>query len=243
VQSHFGLVQKPADRGAGAVAEDPERLLLRGDQAQLDLRAVVRGAVGCGHQRQVVQRQRPARPSRPDERQLVDPALAQLVEQQPVAGPIATAVIGEHTLGLPLALGVGAEREHQLVIGKLVTISGDHTAPIALHTVERSTAPACTELGRSVLQPEATRALDLERLIDGHRAIDELQLGGEERDVDAISGQRPQRQQRLKPRHPRAGNQHAAHWRPSRSGGSYTEARRARVRAASMSPKSRRATS
>ena len=51
--------------------------------------------------------------------------------------------------------------------------------------------PASTQLGGGVLQPEAACALDLERLIDGHRAIDELQLGREQRDVDAIRRQRP----------------------------------------------------
>ena len=61
---------------------------------------------------------------------------------------------------------------------------------MVLDAVESSMVPVSAQLGRGVLQPEAAPALDLERLFDRHREIDELQLGGEDRDVDAITGER-----------------------------------------------------
>ena len=78
-----------------------------------------------------------------------------------------------------------------------------------LNAVKRAMVPASVELGRGVLQPDAARTLALERLVDGHRAIDELQLRREDRDVDPIRSQGTQRQQRLEPRDPAAGDEHA----------------------------------
>ena len=169
----------------------------------------MRGAVGRGQQRQVIQRQRPARPGRLDERQPVDPTLAELVQQEPVAGAVATVVVGQHALRLPLAVRPRAHGEHEHVVGQLVAILGDAAALFVLDAVKRATVPASAELGRRVLQPDAAHALRLERLIDGHRAVDEPQLGRDDRDVDAIAGQRAQRQQRLQPRDPAAGDEHA----------------------------------
>ena len=64
-------------------------------------------------------------------------------------------------------------------------------------------------LRRDVLQSDAAYALGPERLVDGHRAVDESQLGRDERDVDAIAGQRAQRQQRLEPSDAAAGDHDA----------------------------------
>jgi hypothetical protein len=36
MQRHPGFVKEPSDRGARGLAEDPERLLLGGDHAELD---------------------------------------------------------------------------------------------------------------------------------------------------------------------------------------------------------------
>ena len=91
---------------------------------------------------------------------------------------------------MPLALGVGTEGEHEPVVRQLVTILGDHAVLSVLHAVKSSTVPPGAELGRGVLQPEAAHALGLERLLGGHRAIDELQLRRQDRNVDAISSQR-----------------------------------------------------
>ena len=78
-----------------------------------------------------------------------------------------------------------------------------------LNAVKRATVPASVELGRGVLQPDAARTLALERLVDGHRAIDELQFRREDRDVDPIRSKGTQRQQGLEPRDPAAGDEHA----------------------------------
>ena len=75
--------------------------------------------------------------------------------------------------------------------------------------------PAGVVLGRDALHPDAAPALGSERLVDGHRAVDEAQVGRDERDVDAIAGQRAQRQQRLEPCDPTAGDQHARAGRTS----------------------------
>ena len=125
-----------------------------------------------------------------DECHLLDPALAQLVEQQPVVGSVATAAVGEDSLGVPLALRTRAQGEHKHVVTERLTISRDHTVLRVYNAVERSTVPVSAELRRGVLQAEPSRALCLERLLRGHRAIDELQLGGQDRDVDAVGGQR-----------------------------------------------------
>ena len=167
------------------------------------------GAFGGGHQRQVIERQRPARPAGLDERQPGDPALVKLVEQQPIAGAVATVVIGQHALGCPFAVGVGADGEHEHVVGERVAVLGDHAVLFVLDAVKRAMVPASVEFGRGVLQPDAARTLALERLVDGHRAIDELQLRREDRDVDPICSKRTQRQQGLQARDPAARDEHA----------------------------------
>ena len=106
VQGDAGFVEQTSDGGAGRSAEHAQRLLLRGDQAQLDLGPVMSGAVGRGHQCQVVERQRPGRSGRLDEGQLVDSALAELVEQQPVAGAVAAVAEGQHPVRVPFAVRV-----------------------------------------------------------------------------------------------------------------------------------------
>jgi hypothetical protein len=61
----------------------------------------------------------------------------------------------------------------------------------------RSSAAWCQrapELGGGVLEPEAADPLGLERLVDAHRQVDELELGREDRDVEQIGGERAQRQ-------------------------------------------------
>jgi hypothetical protein len=133
------------------VSEDPEGLVLGRDQAQLNLWTVVRGAVGCGHQREVVKRQRPACPGRLDECHSLDTALVQLVEQHPVVGSVASAAVGEHSLGVPLAVRAGTQGEHEHVVPERLTISGDHSVLRVQHVVERAAMPASAELRRCVL--------------------------------------------------------------------------------------------
>ena len=209
VHAHAAFIEQTSDGGAGRSAEDAQRLLLRGDQAQLDLEPLMSGTVGRGHQCQVVERHRPGRSGRLDEGQLVDPALAELVEQQPVAGAVAAVAEGQHPVRVPFAVGSSSKGEHQHVVGQLVAVLGDDHASVVLDAIESAAMPAGVVLGRNALHPDAAPALGSERLVDGHRAVDEAQLGRDERDVDAIAGQRAQREQRLEPCDPTAGDQHA----------------------------------
>ena len=170
----------------------------------------MRGAVGRGQQREVVEGQRPTRSGRLDERDLVHPPFAELVEQQPVVGAVAAAVVGQHFPRVPLPLGVGAEGEHEHVVRNLVAVPSDHAVAVGLDAVQRRLVPAGAELGGGFLQPEAADSLGFERLIDAHRQVDELELGREDGDVEQIGGQRMQRQQRLEAGDPSAGDQHAS---------------------------------
>ena len=111
---------------------------------------------------------------------------------------------------MPFPLGVGAEGEHEHVVRNLVAVPGDHAVALGLDAVQRRLVPASAELGGGFLQPEAADSLGLERLIDAHRQVDELELGREDRDVEEIGGQRTQRQQRLEAGDPPAGDQHAS---------------------------------
>jgi hypothetical protein len=90
-----------------------------------------------------------------------------------------------------------------------MAVLGDDAVLLVIDAVERSVMPARVVLGGRVRQPEAAHALALEGLGDGHRAVDELQLGRQERHLDPIGGQRVQGQQRLQPGDPAAGDQHA----------------------------------
>src|SRR4029079_8954186 len=76
------------------------------------------------------------------------------------------------------------------------------------HAFECSMLPVRAELHRGVLQPEPSSSLDLEGLLSGHRAIDELQLRSQDRYVQAIARQRAQRKQRLQPGDASARDQH-----------------------------------
>jgi hypothetical protein len=114
---------------------------------------------------------------------------------------------------VPFLLGVGAEGEHKHVVPHLVAVAGDHAVALGLDAVQRPVVPPSAELSGGVLQPEAADSLGLERLIDAHRQVDELELGRENRDVEAIGGQRTQRQHRLEAGDPCAGDQDArASW-------------------------------
>ncbi len=91
---------------------------------------------------------------------------------------------------MPFTLGVGAECQHELVVGKLITVPSDREVPLVLDAVKRALVPASAELDRGLLQPEPADSLGLERLVDAHRQVDELQLGREDRDLEQISAQR-----------------------------------------------------
>ena len=104
----------------------------------------------------------------------------------------------------------GAQGEHEHVVTERLTILGDHTVLCVHDAVESPTVPVSAELRRCVLQPEASPSLDLERLLRGHRAIDELQLGGQDRDVEAIRRERTQCQERLQPGDAAARDQHVS---------------------------------
>ncbi len=62
------------------------------------------------------------------------------------------------------------------------------------------------EVGGDRGEIDVTRAGDRERLGDGHRAVAKLALGREQRDGDAIAGQRAQRHHRLERRDAAAGD-------------------------------------
>jgi hypothetical protein len=79
-----------------------------------------------------------------------------------------------------------APRASEHVVGALVAILADGAVLAVLDAVESSMVPSSAQLGRGVLQPEAAPALDLERLFDRHRQVDELQLGGEEPGREAV---------------------------------------------------------
>src|SRR6185437_13567193 len=63
--------------------------------------------------------------------------------------------------------------------------------------LKSSAVPGSAGFGGGVLKPQAACALRRERLVDGHRMVDELQLRRKERELHAIAGQRMQRQERL----------------------------------------------
>src|SRR3954469_10099380 len=78
------LFEQAADSRADGVTEQRKRLLFRRHKSQLDAGATMRGAVSGSHQRQVVQRKRPARARRLDVGDLADPPLTELVQQQSI---------------------------------------------------------------------------------------------------------------------------------------------------------------
>jgi hypothetical protein len=91
---------------------------------------------------------------------------------------------------------------------KRVAVLGDCPVLRVLDAVKRAAVPAGAEPGHRLPKPQPAHALRLEGLIHGHRAVDEPQLGRDDRDLDAISGQGTQREQRLQPRDAGAGDEH-----------------------------------
>src|SRR6185437_5665245 len=98
---------------------------------------------------------------------------------------------------MPLALGVGPHGKHQHVVGDLLTILGDYELLSGIDALKSSAVPGSAGFGGGVLKPQAACALRLERLVDGHRMVDELQLRRKESELHAIAGQHMQRQERL----------------------------------------------
>jgi hypothetical protein len=74
-------------------------------------------------------------------------------------------------------------------------------------SVKGAAVPLSVKLGLGVPQPDAAHQPRLQPLADGHRAIDELQLRGQDRDLDTFSAR--SRSQRLQLGDATAGDRHA----------------------------------
>ena len=109
-------------------------------------------------------------------------------------------------------LGRGADGHDERVVGEPVAAGGDGRVGGVVDRGERAADQARADVGGDPVEPLALRAAARERLGNGHRAVDELVLGGEQGARDAVAGKVSQGQAGLEAGDAAAGDQDLHRW-------------------------------
>jgi len=178
---------------------------LGGDEGDLQLGAGFIRPLG-GHQSKLVQRQRPCRRPRSHERQPLDIAALDILDQA-VELLIDTAVIDGHDMS-EAHVWAGSERQQQRVIAQRLASVGVGHALLRVHPAKALTAHLGPQIGRDLRQRVALSRRVGKRLLHRHRPIDEVLPRSQQRDPHQIARQLPQRQRRLQRAHTAARDHH-----------------------------------
>jgi hypothetical protein len=169
-----------------------------GDQDELGVEAVVCDLLG-GHQRQLVQRQRPPRERRRDERDPAHVALLEFVEQASHGcGAVRTAELDRVVEG---GQNAGPGRQDERAVAPRVSIALDDAPLVGVDRDHGSPHQVSAEVGGDLAQRVAPRCAEAERFGDRHGPVDEIAVRRDERDAYALARQRAERHQRLQQRH------------------------------------------
>jgi predicted RNA-binding protein with TRAM domain len=182
----------------GRATEEVERRRLRGHQREVRLGSpLARDLVG-GHQRKLIDRERPGRAGRDRERHVLDAAARELEQQ------------GTHPRSEPRALdgeaagdgrdGLRADRHEQDVVRERAAVPGDDGVFIGVHAPDAGQVDGRAVRGRDLHDVEALRLAVSERLADHQRPVGEVRLRRHEFDRHPLLRKRPQRYQRLERR-------------------------------------------
>ncbi len=187
-----------------ALAEESERRGGGRREAELHRTASV-GREGAGHERELVERERPHDAGRHQEGDAANAAVCDVVEELAVPGGAALVDEGQR-VGKDRE-PIGAERHHELVVA-LVAGIGDGKAPVDVHA-----AQATQSERRAVLLAEggcrvASDRPQLEGLGDRQGPVDELLVRGEHGDLDLVAREIAQGEHELEAGNAAAGDEH-----------------------------------
>ena len=195
VQDDAGLAQQPGDLARRLGAERRQRRRLGRDDVDLQRRAHLIGALGQ-HQRQLVQRQRPARAVRHHERHA--PRVAALdVLDQPVHGLDVVLRAAEHDRRLKRPRLHRAGRDQQHVIPDRLTRAGRGDVRGRVDARQRARPVREARVGGDPGQRVGGGAAGGERVEHAQRAVHEVALGGEQRGGHTARGHAVQPQRGL----------------------------------------------
>ena len=187
-----GCEQRLDGLGRGRT-EQLERLLLGRYQRDLDVAGTVLVQVTRGHERELVQRQRPHSLRGKRERHRLGLAGDQVVQQTAQDRYVTTAAEGEGPGKRRPGHRTGSDHEDVERNPSPVVGHGDPAADfdVGQHAVHELSASLLREdLGQVV----HARFPAVERFGDGHRTVDELPLTRQQGDVDKTTGEFSQRQ-------------------------------------------------
>ena len=204
-QANAAVGEQVADDPAGGGAEKRQRLALGGGEGQLGADHAMVGDPCGGQQRQLVERQRPARRGRDREKHVVDGPRFQLGQQHTVV----LDVLGspERQRARQPLRRERAGGDHERVELQFAATGQRDAMGVAIHARER-VAPVTHAMGAlKPIQRQPIRRRVAEGLHHRQRPIQEMVLGRYELDLDRERlGQRPQREHRLDRTHAVAGH-------------------------------------
>ena len=189
-----GLGEQRGDGGRGPLAEDRQWLLLGRDDAdrQLDVHLI---RAGGRHQRELIDRQRPGHARRDHEREVVDVAAVDILEQ-PAHLLIQTRVVKRHGFR-EARLRPGAERQQDRVVPDLRAGLGAQRARVRIDRREGLGDQRGAQVGRDLADGVALRGAVGERLTHGQGPVDEVRVRRDQRHIEALGAKLAERKQRL----------------------------------------------
>ena len=188
VQRDGGLLEQPLHRFGRAAAERLQRPLVGRDERDLARGVHAEGALG-GHERELVERQRPRRPVGLDEHEAGD-VTALDVLHDPVERLAGVAIV-EHVGVFVRCRLPAAEGDQHGVVRELVSAGEMHRVLGGIDRVDAVLDPPRSEHRHDRAQRVAARAAERERLAHGKRPVHEAVARIDQRDLDLVAGEAP----------------------------------------------------
>ena len=204
---HTSVGELGGDRLGRLLAEDAKRRVLGGDDRQLGIVDAHAPDLPRGHQRELIGRQRPRNLGRHHEGDLADVALLEIPQQSSEGIGVTLGPPGQRLFERDLGLAASGD-EQCLEAERLTLDRGDQTF-VGVDAIERSADEADAQVARELRKGVPVHASHRERLGHRQRAVDEILLRTEERDVHAIGRHVGQRQQRFQSGDASTGDEHA----------------------------------
>ena len=186
-ERHAGALEQVRDRSAGTLTEQRQRRRLGGDQLQPGVVDAHRTHLVGGHERQLVERQRPGGPRRHDEGDGVRPVLLE-VGEQPVVGQ-RRGVSGERDRAGERGAVPRADGEDELVVVERAGLGQAHGMALGVHRHHGVGDELGTDAIREVSEGVPGHMVRRERFGRAQRMQLDIALGRDERHAHAGSGQ------------------------------------------------------
>ena len=189
VERHARLGEQRSNGRGATFAEGLEWPALRGDECDLEIKTTA-ARVGGRQERQLIQRHRPGRPLGEHERDAVDRTALHSADHVTEATPGIT--VGEQDGMFEARSFPPARGEQHRVVGEHCAAVGADRALIHGNARESVADPARGGVGHDPRERDATDLVVGKRVGDRERAVIEMLLRTEQRDVDATPRESPE---------------------------------------------------